>query len=72
MAVTLSNLHKAGIDWDDVKAEIVLIDQSSNAWITELGGGYTEGWIDKALAGTMDAMGLPKICKLLFPFETCC
>lgn len=70
--VTLSSLHKAGIVWGDVKAENVLIDQSNNAWITDFGGGYTEGWVDRALADTIegDAMGMAKIRKLLFPSKT--
>jgi hypothetical protein len=25
-----------------------------NAWSTDFGGGYTEGWVDKALAETID------------------
>ncbi len=47
LAVTLSSLYKAGVVCGDVKAGNVLIEQSSNAWITDFGGGYTEGWVDK-------------------------
>ncbi len=69
---TLSRLHKADIVWGDVKAENVLVDQSNNVWITDFGGGYTEGWVDKALAETMegDAMGMAKIRTVLFPRES--
>ncbi|KAK2591294.1 hypothetical protein QQS21_011012 [Conoideocrella luteorostrata] len=65
----LGRLHSAGIIWGDVKAENVLIDLDNNAWITDFGGGYTAGWVDKALAGTKagDEMGMTKIRRLLFP-----
>lgn len=69
---TLSGLHEAGIIWGDVKAENVLIDQNDNAWITDFGGGYTDGWVDKALAETIegDLMGMAKIRQFLLPSET--
>ncbi|KAG5658598.1 hypothetical protein KAF25_010779 [Fusarium avenaceum] len=56
---TLSGLHKAGIVWGDVKAENVLVDKDNNAWISDFGGGYTKGWVDKEIAGTVkgDLMG---------------
>ncbi|OAQ99332.1 hypothetical protein LLEC1_06900 [Akanthomyces lecanii] len=69
---TLSSLHKAGIVWGDAKSENVLIDKSGNAWITDFGGGYTEGWVDRELAETIegDVMGMAKIHTLLFPSDT--
>ena len=68
---TLSKLHQAGIVWGDAKADHVLIDRNDDAWIIEFGGSYTEGWVEKALAGTIDgdAMGMAKIRKLLFSVE---
>jgi hypothetical protein len=64
---TLKCLHEAGIIWGDVKAENVLIDANKNAWIIDFGGGYTEGWVEKQLAGTMegDLQGLAKILEYL-------
>lgn len=68
---TLGRLHEAGIVWGDVKAENVLIDQSNNAWITDFGGGYTEGWVDREMAETIegDLMGMAKLRKFIFPSE---
>ncbi|EHK22301.1 uncharacterized protein TRIVIDRAFT_150869 [Trichoderma virens Gv29-8] len=68
---TLTALHKAGIVWGDVKAENVLIDQDNNAWITDFGGGYTDGWVDREMAGTVegDLAGMSKLKKFLFPSE---
>ncbi|CEJ93450.1 hypothetical protein VHEMI09039 [[Torrubiella] hemipterigena] len=64
----LGALHDGGLVWGDAKAENVLIDRDNNAWITDFGGGYTEGWVDKELAETVDGdlMGMAKIKRLLF------
>ncbi|ENH72731.1 hypothetical protein FOC1_g10013398 [Fusarium oxysporum f. sp. cubense race 1] len=65
----VSGLHDAGIIWGDVKTENVLIDQDSNAWVTDFGGGYTKGWVDKEVAETMegDKMGMAKLREFVFP-----
>lgn len=53
----LSALHANDMVWGDVKAENVLIDENDNAWLIDLGGGYTEGWVNKEVAG--DREGRP-------------
>ncbi|KAH7270866.1 uncharacterized protein BKA55DRAFT_497767 [Fusarium redolens] len=65
----VSGLHEAGIIWGDVKAENALIDQDDNAWVTDFGGGYTKGWVDKEVAETMkgDRMGMAKLREFIFP-----
>ncbi|KAJ6787930.1 hypothetical protein PWT90_06410 [Aphanocladium album] len=67
----LFGLHKVGIVWGDVKPENILINKDNNAWITDFAGGYTAGWVDQALAVTIegDEMGMAKIHRLLFPLE---
>jgi serine/threonine protein kinase len=64
----ITELHTAGIVWGDVKAENVLVDKDDNAWITDFGGGYTLGWVDKELAGTVegDLAGMEKIREFIF------
>jgi hypothetical protein len=67
----VSALHAAGIVWGDVKAENVLIDKDDNAWIIDFGGGYTRGWVDQQLAGTVegDVAGLAKLREFIFQDE---
>lgn len=64
---SLEELHKRGLVWGDVKAENVLIDKNENAWLTDFGPGYTEGWVDKDKVGTVegDLQGLAKIMAML-------
>lgn len=56
-------LHQYGLVWGDAKPDNVLIDGNQNAWVIDFGGGYTEGWVPKNMAGTMkgDLMALTKI-----------
>ncbi|KAI3322948.1 hypothetical protein HD806DRAFT_499726 [Xylariaceae sp. AK1471] len=64
---TVERLHAVGIIWGDVKAANVLVDVNNDAWVVDFGGGYTEGWVDKELAGTVagDLQGLTKIISFL-------
>jgi hypothetical protein len=50
-----------------VKAANVLIDKDNNAWIIDFGGGYTEGWVDRDKAGTVegDLQGLANIMDFI-------
>jgi serine/threonine protein kinase len=63
----VERLHTAGIIWGDVKTENVLIDSDNDAWVVDFDGGYTEGWVDKELAGTVagDLQGMAKIMSAL-------
>ncbi|KAH7379534.1 hypothetical protein BKA66DRAFT_138664 [Pyrenochaeta sp. MPI-SDFR-AT-0127] len=64
---TLKCLHGAGIVWGDVKPDNVLIDVNKDAWVIDFGGGYTENWVEKNIAGTVqgDLQGLAKIMEYL-------
>ncbi|PNP55501.1 hypothetical protein THARTR1_04331 [Trichoderma harzianum] len=65
----LSALHENHIVWGDVKAENVLIDKNEDAWLVDFDGGYTEGWVDKDVVGTVmgDFTGMARLRTLLFP-----
>ncbi|OAR02395.1 hypothetical protein LLEC1_02527 [Akanthomyces lecanii] len=56
-------LHRDGLVWGDAKPDNVLIDGNQNAWIVDFGGGYSEGWVPKDLAGTVngDLVALAKM-----------
>lgn len=47
-------LHQEGVVWGDAKPSNVLIDQGNHAWVIDFGGGDTEGWVPKELAGTIE------------------
>ncbi|KAL2145760.1 hypothetical protein VTI28DRAFT_6259 [Corynascus sepedonium] len=61
-------LHKGGVVWGDAKADNVLIDKKNDAWLIDLGGCYTEDWVDKEKADTKegDLQGLERIVEYLF------
>lgn len=63
--------HAAGVVWGDVKPANVLIDNNDDAWIVDFGGGYTKGWVDRDLAGTVqgDEQGLRKTIGFIFRRE---
>lgn len=64
---SLSMLHELGVVWGDGKAENILIDIDDNALIIDFGGSWTEGWVDKELADTIqgDQQALEKIVQFL-------
>lgn len=63
----VSQLHSAGIIWGDAKPDNVLIDRNQDAWVVDFGGGYTEGWVPKILAGTIegDRIALEKMVEFI-------
>lgn len=74
---TLAQLHDAGLVWGDAKPENVLITEgdggvddivNGDAWLIDFGGGYTQGFVDKEIAGTVegDLQGLENIIKYVF------
>lgn len=65
---TVHLLHQIGVTWGDGKASNVLIDcNTDDAWVIDFGGGWTDGWVDQELSGTVegDEVALKKICKFL-------
>lgn len=65
---TLKWLHEAGIVWGDAKAANVLVDRNMDAWVIDFGGGFTEGWVGREKAGTVegDMQGLARIVDYIF------
>lgn len=68
---TLAQLHNAGIVWGDAKPDNILVDQHDDAWIIDFGGGYTEGWVERGLAGTRegDLQALVRITEFIHTVE---
>ena len=64
----VNRLHRAGITWGDAKPDNIVIDNEDNAWIIDFGGSYTDGWVDKNLAGTLqgDEQGLASIIEYIY------
>jgi hypothetical protein len=71
ISVTLAELHKIGVTWGDVKVDNVLVDRGGRAWIIDFGGGYTRGWVDSQMAGTVDGdlAGMAKLREYIFQDE---
>ncbi|KFY17976.1 hypothetical protein V492_00226 [Pseudogymnoascus sp. VKM F-4246] len=65
---TVKHLHEADIVWGDAKAANVLVDVNMDSWIIDFGGGFTEGWVEREKAGTVegDIQGLAKIVDYIF------
>ncbi|KAF5629990.1 kinase-like (PK-like) [Fusarium tjaetaba] len=65
---TVDLLHEIGIVWGHGKASSVLIHrETDDAWVIDFGGGWTEGWVDEELSGTVkgDEMAVKKIFEYL-------
>ncbi|RJE20507.1 Protein kinase domain protein [Aspergillus sclerotialis] len=64
---TLANLHAHGIIWGDGKPDNVLIDTNNDAYLVDFGGGYTQGWVNKECATTVegDLQALGRITNYL-------
>ncbi|TPX12507.1 uncharacterized protein E0L32_000684 [Thyridium curvatum] len=65
---TVRLLHQLGLTWGDGKASNVLIDRDTDdAWVVDFGGGWTDGWVERELSGTVegDEMALRKIVEWL-------
>ncbi|KAL2367996.1 hypothetical protein BDBG_08155 [Blastomyces gilchristii SLH14081] len=68
LTATLNHLHRGGVIWGDAKAANVLIDVNNDLWVIDFGGGYSQGWVEKEKAETIDGdkEGLLKIRNFLF------
>jgi hypothetical protein len=60
-------LHDHDIIWGDAKADNFLVDRDDVLWLIDMGGSYTEGWIDPELADTEegDDQGVEKVVNAL-------
>lgn len=69
ITASLEALHGADVIWGDAKADNVIIDVNGDAWIIDFGAGYTEGWVDKDKASTVegDLEGLKNIAQFVSP-----
>jgi tRNA A-37 threonylcarbamoyl transferase component Bud32 len=64
----LTQLHEAGIVWGDAKPDNALIDKNDDAWIIDFGGGYTQGFVEREKARTIEGglQGLEKTVEYVF------
>lgn len=65
---TVQLLHQIGVTWGDGKASNVLIHrETDDAWVIDFGGGWTEGWVDEDLSGTVqgDEVAVQRIFEYL-------
>ncbi|KAM3445832.1 hypothetical protein NHJ13734_000009 [Beauveria thailandica] len=64
---TMTDLHDIGLFWGDCKPANIIVDEKQNLWLIDLGGSFTQLWVDKELTGTLegDNQGLLNIQKFL-------
>ncbi|OAA50880.1 Protein kinase-like domain protein [Beauveria brongniartii RCEF 3172] len=64
---TMSDLHDIGLFWGDCKPANIIVDEKQKLWLIDLGGSFTQLWVDKELTGTLegDNQGLLNIQKFL-------
>ncbi|KAK2591215.1 hypothetical protein QQS21_011100 [Conoideocrella luteorostrata] len=68
---TVTELHRLGVIWGDVKPDNVLIDINDNAIVIDLEGGTTRGWVDHDIGGSLegDLQGLGKLINFVLKDE---
>lgn len=64
---SIGQLHENGIVWGDVKTANIMIDTADNAWLIDFGGSWTDGWIERDLAETIegDLQGFSRVVEFL-------
>ncbi|KAI1390986.1 uncharacterized protein F4822DRAFT_168815 [Hypoxylon trugodes] len=65
---TVDSLHEIGVIWGDGKPHNVLIHQETDdAWVVDFGGGYTRNWVDEELMESLqgDEQAVGKILEFL-------
>ncbi|OQN96994.1 hypothetical protein B0A48_16968 [Cryoendolithus antarcticus] len=60
-------LHEHNLVWGDAKADNFIVDREGKLWLIDMGGSYTDGWIDPELADTAegDDQGVEKVVNAL-------
>lgn len=51
---TVADLHSIGIVWGGGKPSNIIVDQSDNVELIDFAGGWSQGWVDKELAETVE------------------
>jgi serine/threonine protein kinase len=65
---TVTLLHEIGVVWGDGKPHNILIhEETDEAWLIDFGGSYTDGWVDEKLMETVegDEQAVGKIMEFL-------
>ncbi|EGX87629.1 Protein kinase-like domain [Cordyceps militaris CM01] len=68
---TMEDLHNADLFWGDCKPANIIVDREQNIWLIDLGGNFSQHWVDKELSGTLagDEQGLLNLQKFLGVIE---